>query len=194
MIFADAVYPVKKNHLPHAVIFCDPLTRFRDGSLIKDASRSTLVSSFLQNWISWIGPPKKLLAGSGSHFIGKQWSVSSNIYGFAVIVVPVRSHHAVGKVERLIQTFRHAYFPIDESAGEEAEPGPSWLYRLWLATSLPLLNHWFRRLSIWLAGRSLSRCFKNRPSLTPRRRIHMEAKSFFFGKERNQYRRRRTVS
>ena len=108
VIFADVFYHVQKSHSYPAAVFCDSVTLFCAGSLLKDVSHSTLESSFLQNWIRWLGPPKKLIVDSGSHCVGKQWSVLSNTFGFAVVVVPVKSHHSAGKAEWLIQTLLHA--------------------------------------------------------------------------------------
>ena len=120
-VLADVFYPVQKNRSLRAVLFCESMTRFRDGSLLKDVSHPTLASAFLTHWISWVGPPKKLLVDNGSHFVGRQWSILSNVFGVAIIVVPVKSHHSVGKVERLIQTLVHAFTSIDESVGDETD-------------------------------------------------------------------------
>lgn len=122
VVFADVFFSQQRSRAYPAIVFTESVTRFCVGSMLSDVSHTTVVTCFVQKWIGLLGPPRRLIVDSGTHFQGKQWAMVSNLFGIAVIVVPVGSHHSIGRVERHIQILNHAYQSIDESVGSEISP------------------------------------------------------------------------
>ena len=64
-----------------------------------------------------MGDPKRLIVDIGSNFSGKKWDMMSNLFGMSIIIVPVDSHHSIGRVERQARTVNCAYQAIEDSVG-----------------------------------------------------------------------------
>ena len=66
-----------------------------------------------------MGAPKRLIVDIGSNFSGKKWAMMSNLFGMSIVIVPVDSHHSIGRVERQVQTVNCAYQAIEDSVGKQ---------------------------------------------------------------------------
>ena len=113
VVFADLFYPVHRSRKYPAVLFTDSLTRFTTGCILGDISHDSLVDSFFRLWLSWMGAPLRLLVDAGANFVGKKWAMMSNVFGISIVVVPVDSHHSIGRVERHVQIIEKAFLSID---------------------------------------------------------------------------------
>ena len=117
VVFADLFYPVNRIRKYPAALRTDSLTRFTAGCILDDISHDRLVGSFIRLWLSWVGAPDRLLAGEGANFPGKKWAMMSNFFGVNIAVVPVGSHHSIGRVGRHVQIIEKAFLSIDLAVG-----------------------------------------------------------------------------
>ena len=68
--------------------------------------------------------PRRLVVDPSTNFTGNQWPIPPNLYGLGIVVVPVDSHHTIGRVERKIQSIERAYKAIEEVDGSMRD-GPT---------------------------------------------------------------------
>ncbi|TQN64414.1 hypothetical protein CSHISOI_11408, partial [Colletotrichum shisoi] len=111
-IIVDVMYLEGNRPVLHVV---DSATAFNAARFLKDISAKTTWEALRLCWIDvYQGPPDWIVADAGRNFTAAEFRHEAKAMSIDVKIIPIESHHSVGKVERYHAAVRRAYEIIRE--------------------------------------------------------------------------------